>query len=64
MNKAFLALATLGLCGCLAACGLKGDLYLPPPREQASPPAAPAVPADPQAAPSQHQDEDQAPPVQ
>lgn len=66
MHKLLLTALVLGLCGNLAACGLKGDLYLPPPKEQATPPAAPAdagTPATPADPAPQPKDEEQAPPT-
>jgi predicted small lipoprotein YifL len=46
------ATALLLAVGLLAACGQKGDLYLPPPPRAAAPPAAPATPATPAATPA------------
>ncbi len=51
MHKLMLTAAALGFCASLTACGLKGDLYLPPPKEQATP-ATPATPAEPAIAPA------------
>jgi predicted small lipoprotein YifL len=44
MRKTFLLLI---LASTLAACGLKGPLYLPQPKPAAAPPAAAAVPDTP-----------------
>jgi len=72
MHKLLPTAAALGLCASLAACGLKGDLYLPPPKEQAAPPATPAdagtqpdpaTPADPATPTAQPEDEEQKAPT-
>ena len=44
--RAFAWLVTLAALVTLSACGLKGDLYLPPPKPVVTAPPAPAEPAD------------------